>query len=64
MLDLNHRHLTIGTIPSKEGLDKLKNISDSAVDSSGNVSVSKDEFKEFIRQGGFYNSSEFVRIKE
>src|SRR6185295_5481031 len=50
MLDLHKDRVTIGTIPSKEGMDKLKKISEAAVDSAnGNIQLTKDEFKEFIK---------------
>ena len=64
MLNLDNRHLTVGVIPSQEGMDKIKTIVANPVDSaSGNVHLSQDEFKEFVRQGGFYDSSQFTRIK-
>jgi len=44
-------------------MEKLKAISSESVDSIGNVNLSKDEFKKFIRDGGFYTTAEFVRIK-
>jgi len=64
MLNLSNQKLSLGKIPSKEGMEKIKSISEAAVDTSkGNVELTKDEFKEFIKQGGFYITSEFVRVK-
>jgi hypothetical protein len=64
MVDLHKGKLTIGKIPSKEGMDKLKAITSTAVDSaSGNVQITSDQFKEFVKGGGFYNTEEYARIK-
>jgi len=65
MLDLHKGKLTIGQIPSKEGMEKLKAITPSAVDSaSGNVQITSDQFKEFVKGGGFYNREEYERIND
>jgi len=64
MLDIHKQRITLGKIPSKEGMEKLKAISSADADSSnGNVQLTRDEFREFIKQGGFYITDEFVRIK-
>ena len=64
MMKVDNRHLTLSEIPSIEGMDKLKKISSVAVDSaSGEVTLSNEDFREFVRKGGFYNTAEFVRIR-
>jgi len=57
--------LTVGSISNKADIQKLKEITESTEDTiSTHFSLTKNQFKHFIRQDGFLEQEKFVRMKE
>lgn len=57
-------HMIISKIASKEDIDQLKELSGNDQDSSTtNFTVPKRQFKKFVKQGGFRDNEELIKIK-
>lgn len=57
--------LSIGSISSKEEIQKLKEITETASDTiSTNFSLTKRQFKRFVKQDGFSKEETFIRMTE
>jgi len=57
--------LTIGSLSSKDDIQKLKEITEKADDTTSTYfSLTKRQFKKFIRNNGFADQEIFTRIKE
>jgi len=65
-LKLYKNGVTISSINSKEDLEKLKAITATEPDSLLPVTftISKQQFKEFIKQGGFAEEETFLKVKK
>jgi len=63
-LGLNKSKLSIGHILTKEDIDKLKQISESTLDSlSYQFKPTKRQFKKFVKMDGFSNTETFLKVK-
>jgi len=57
--------LTMGNISIEEDVNKLKEITETLEDTiSTQFSLSKRQFKKFVKQEGFSEQETFVRIRE
>lgn len=57
--------LTLGSVSSKEDIQKLKEITETTADTiSTNFSLTKRQFKSFVRQEGFSDQETFTRMTE
>lgn len=63
-LGLNKSKLSIGHILTKEDIDKLKQISESTLDSLPyQFKPTKRQFKKFVKMDGFSNTETFLKVK-
>ncbi|MHB1277531.1 MAG: hypothetical protein ACYC1Q_03970 [Bacteroidia bacterium] len=64
-VQLSKGRLTIGSISTKLDLENLKEITETAQDTVPRTTftVTKKQFKDFVKSGGFQNSEVFVRQK-
>lgn len=64
-MELNKGQLTISRISVKEDIEKLKEIKELSSDTSAlhNLSLTKKEFKKFIKNDGFSESDTYIKIK-
>ncbi len=65
-VELSKGLLTISSISTKQDIDNLKEITESPQDTivSYNFTVTKKQFKEFIKNDGFSKSEKFIRKKK
>ncbi|HSN48783.1 MAG TPA: hypothetical protein VLR29_08485 [Flavobacterium sp.] len=64
-LSLKNGMLTIGDISGKEDIEKLKAISETAADSvSTHFTLTRKQFKQFVKSKGFSDEETFTRMKE
>ena len=62
---LNRGVITIASISDKDDVQKLKEISETSADTtSTNFSLTRRQFKTFLRQDGFGEQETFTRMKE
>jgi hypothetical protein len=65
-IELSKGQLVISSISTKQDIENLKTITESAQDTIGsyNFTTTKKQFKEFIKNNGFSDSETFVRQKK
>lgn len=64
-LELSQGKLKLSDINQKEDIAQLKAITETAQDTAPYVfSPTRNEFKKFVRNDGFRNSEEFIKIRE
>lgn len=63
-LSLKEGVLTIGRISNDEDIQKLKKITQTASDTIRHFSLTKQQFKKFLKQDGFSGQETFFRIKD
>lgn len=64
-LSLHKGTLSVGNISGKDDIQKLREITETTSDtSSTHFSLSRRQFRKFIKQGGFGEKETFTRIKE
>ena len=63
-LSLQRGKLTISSISGKDDIQKLKELTETSYDTTSvPFSLTRREFKRFVRQGGFGEGEEFTRVK-
>jgi hypothetical protein len=64
-MELSKGKLMISSISDKNDKESLKTITESSEDTVApyNFTVSKKQFKEFIKNNGFSDSESFVKLK-
>jgi hypothetical protein len=64
-VDFSKGHLSIGQIATKEEINSLNEITENPVDTiiPDKYTLSKDQFREFIKRNGFSKSVNYIRIK-
>lgn len=64
-LEFSYNKLTLSSINAKDDIEQLKAITETTQDTTPYVfSPSRNQFKKFVRNEGFRDSEEFVRIRE
>jgi hypothetical protein len=65
-MNLSKGQLTISSISTKDDIENLKEMTETAQDTviNSNFTATKKEFKKFVKNDGFSDSEAFVRIKK
>ena len=62
-LTKTRKRLTLGTISTKEDIEKLRELTETKSDSIYTFRPTKKQLKQFLRDKGFSNEDSYVKIK-